>query len=184
MSTRQQAEKIVALLNNNGPGFTVEEAGKYTSIIEEALHPAKGVDLTRSVEAEKHTALFTLSEGRARIEDRLEDLCDLVGGLNGTWWIDPVTGAAKDRNVGEMLMLVTSELSEALEGHRKSLSDDKLPQYQMFDVEIIDAIIRLFDIAHHLVESPGKIFVDKCMYNAKREDHSLAHRKTEHGKKY
>lgn len=50
------------------------------------------------------------------------------------------------RNIGELLMLCVSELSEALEGHRKNLQDDKLPQYKMFDVEIVDCFIRMFDI--------------------------------------
>lgn len=61
------------------------------------------------------------------------------------------TGYAKlARNVGEMLMLAASELSEALEGHRKQLPDDKLPQFRMFDVEIVDCFIRLFDTSYGL----------------------------------
>lgn len=52
-----------------------------------------------------------------------------------------------ERNFGEMCMLTISELSDALEGNRKNLWDDKLPQYRMVDVEIVDAFIRMFDIA-------------------------------------
>jgi len=52
-------------------------------------------------------------------------------------------------------MLTTSELAEALEGDRKNLMDDKLPQYKMFDVEIVDTFIRLFDIAGHLIPNLG-----------------------------
>lgn len=50
------------------------------------------------------------------------------------------------RNVGEVLMLVTSELSEALEADRKSLMDDKLLNRTGFEVELADALIRILDI--------------------------------------
>ena len=45
------------------------------------------------------------------------------------------------------MMLVISELGEAMEGDRKNLMDDHLPQYKMFDVELADALIRLLDLA-------------------------------------
>lgn len=114
---------------------------------------------------------------------KLVDYCDRVGEANKNWWIDIHTGDFIKRNVGEMLMLVTSELSEALEGDRKSLMDDKLPQYKMFDVEIVDAIIRLFDIAAHLIDDIDAIFEAKMEYNKTRVDHSIEHRKL-NGKKY
>jgi hypothetical protein len=66
---------------------------------------------------------------------------------NAKWWIDINTGEPLNRNVGELMMLVISELSEALEGDRKDLMDDKLPHRKMFEVELADAVIRLLDIA-------------------------------------
>ena len=45
-------------------------------------------------------------------------------------------------------MLTVSELAEAMEGIRKDLPDDKLPQFTMETVEIADAIIRMMDQAH------------------------------------
>lgn len=104
---------------------------------------------------------------------------------NRKWWIDIETGQPKERNFGELLMLVTSELSEALEGDRKSLSDDKLPQYEMRTVEIADALIRLFDIAGSgRYGDVAAAFDDKMAYNAVRVDHSHEHRLSQHGKKY
>lgn len=66
---------------------------------------------------------------------------------NQKWWHSLDTGEPIERNVGELLMLVVSEFAEALEGHRKDLMDDKLPHRKMFEVELADAMIRLFDIA-------------------------------------
>lgn len=43
------------------------------------------------------------------------------------------------------MMLVISEIAEAMEGDRKNLMDDHLKQYRMFDVELADAAIRLLD---------------------------------------
>lgn len=70
-----------------------------------------------------------------------------VHAANQKWWHDLTTGEPIDRNTDEMLMLVVSELAEAMEGHRKSLMDDKLPHRRMAEVEVADALIRLLDIA-------------------------------------
>lgn len=104
--------------------------------------------------------------------------------LNKTWWADPATGQPIERNIGEMLMLVTSELAEALEGHRKGLMDDKLPEHRNFDVEIIDAFIRLFDIVGGLNIDIDKVIEDKLAYNANRADHKPENRVKPGGKAY
>lgn len=88
------------------------------------------------------------------------------------------------RNVGELLALSHSELSEALEGHRKNLKDDKLPHRKMLEVELADAIIRIFDISAGLGLDLGGAFVEKMEYNRTRKDHSLEERMKEGGKKY
>lgn len=115
---------------------------------------------------------------------RLNVIAARVASVNQKWWTNLETGEMKKRNVGEMLMLCTSELAEALEGDRKDLMDDKLPQYKMFDVEIVDCFIRLFDIAGHLIPQFGEIFEVKMAYNAIREDHKIESRLKEGGKKY
>ena len=66
---------------------------------------------------------------------------------NIKWWQDINTGEPIERNRGELLMLVVTELAEAVEGIRKGLMDDKLPHRKMEEVEMADAMIRLGDYA-------------------------------------
>lgn len=77
----------------------------------------------------------------------LNDLARYVHEQNKRWWVDINTGAPLKRNRGELLMLVITELAEAVEGIRKDLMDDKLPHRKMEEVEMADAYIRLLDYA-------------------------------------
>ena len=63
---------------------------------------------------------------------------------DGHWWTDLATGQPKERNKAEMLALIHSEISEAYMG--TGFPDDKLPQFQGDAVEIVDALIRIFDM--------------------------------------
>lgn len=99
------------------------------------------------------------------------------------WWTDLETGLDKSRNIGEALMLVTTELAEALEGHRKGLHDPHLPKRDNYTVEIADALIRLFDLAGGTcIDLPGA-FEEKMQYNARRADHKIENRRLPGGKK-
>jgi hypothetical protein len=119
-----------------------------------------------------------------RQADRLSNLAAEVHEANINWWRDLETGEPKRRNVGELLMLCVSELSEALEGHRKNLPDDKLPHRMMFEVELADALIRIFDLAAGLKVDIGGAFVEKMAYNRTRADHQIENRKMAGGKAY
>lgn len=114
----------------------------------------------------------------------LDVIAARVHEANHNWWHNLQTGERLQRNIGEMLMLVTSELAEALEGDRKNLQDDKLSHRKMFDVEIVDALIRIFDIAGAMIPDFGMIFEEKMKYNASRYDHSIEGRLANGGKKY
>lgn len=102
------------------------------------------------------------------------------------WWEDLKTGESLKgkRNVGEMLCLIHSEISEAMEGHRKNLMDDKLPHRKMIEVELADAIIRIGDLAGSMGMDLGGAVAEKLAYNAKRADHKPENRRKEGGKAY
>lgn len=78
--------------------------------------------------------------------NQLNSLAKRIHKLNHKWWHTP-DGKRLDRNRGELLMLVITELSEAVDGIRKDLMDDKLPHRKMEEVEMADAVIRLLDYA-------------------------------------
>jgi len=100
------------------------------------------------------------------------------------WWTDLSTGEPLKRNVGELLCLVHSEISEAMEGYRKNLPDDKLPHRSMFEVELADAIIRILDIAGHFKLDLDGAIKEKLAYNAERPDHKPENRSQSGGKKF
>jgi NTP pyrophosphatase (non-canonical NTP hydrolase) len=100
------------------------------------------------------------------------------------WWTDLETGQPKERNVGELLMLIVSEVAEGMEGHRKNLMDDKLPHRSMLEVELADAVIRIGDLAGKLGLDVGGAIGEKMAFNAIRPDHKIETRKLAEGKKY
>ena len=103
---------------------------------------------------------------------------------NAGWWHDPKTGEKLNRNVPEMLCLIHSEISEAMEGYRKDLMDDKLPHRKMIEVELADAAIRIFDLAGGLGLDIGAAIAEKMNFNETRADHQLHARLAEGGKKF
>jgi hypothetical protein len=70
------------------------------------------------------------------------------GNVAAGWWSDLATGESLvgKRNVGELLMLITTEIAEAAEGFDRGLLDDKLHHRSMFEVELADTAIRVFDL--------------------------------------
>lgn len=131
-----------------------------------------------------HGNLVVHSPSILAMEDCIAMLVEEVHERNLTWWFDPKSGETLQRNVGEMLMLTVSELAEAMEGHRKSLNDDHLPQRKMIEVELADALIRIFGMAGGLDLDIGGAFAEKMVYNAVRKDHKPAARIAEGGKRY
>lgn len=100
------------------------------------------------------------------------------------WHTNIETGELLNRNKGEMLMLVVSEVAEAMEGERKGLQDDHLPNRPMAEVELADAVIRICDYAGMWGYDLGGAIVEKLAYNATRSDHKIENRLKDNGKKW
>jgi len=83
-----------------------------------------------------------------------------------------------EHNIPEKLALIHSEISEALEAWRtdKLASDKHIPDYPNFDVELADAVIRIFDLAAYLHIDIGNTIRAKHAFNRSRA--------YKHGKKF
>ena len=99
------------------------------------------------------------------------------------WYKDPKTGEDITRNFGEVVALMHSELSEALEADRKGLKDDKLPHRDGREVEFADCIIRILDTAAAMGMDIAGAIIEKNRYNKERADHKLENRASG-GKRY
>lgn len=100
------------------------------------------------------------------------------------WWSDLKTGEPIQRNKGELLMLIVSEIAEAMEAERKNLMDDKLPHRRGAEVELADAIIRIFDYCGAHGYDLAGAYEEKLAYNATREDHKPENRRKDGGKEF
>ncbi|PBB41854.1 hypothetical protein CK222_21680 [Mesorhizobium sp. WSM3866] len=104
---------------------------------------------------------------------------------NAGWYTDRETGQPIERNFGEVVALMHSELSEALEADRKGKrQDDKLPWRNAVEVELADCVIRIFDTAAARGYDLAAAILDKNRFNRERADHKLENRLLQGGKRY
>ena len=90
------------------------------------------------------------------------DLKDLAAKITETWDTDLIDGSTDlgkllsmiknlpDREIGTLIALQHSELSEGLEYVRMgNPQDDKIPEFTGLEAEFADVVIRIMDVAHH-----------------------------------
>ena len=146
---------------------------------EEALKELYQEDDTKRVLKELGQQIFKDNVRKGFWEQcfsKMEEIVDNEGNLVGYHCFGKYI--PERRNFGEAIALVHSELSEALEAHRKNLKDSHLPQYDGRAVELADALIRILDMAegYGYGDILGQIVLDKLAYNRKRPP--------KHGKKF
>ena len=82
-----------------------------------------------------------------------------------------------ERNDGELIALMHSELSEALEGLRHgNPKSDKIPEFSAIEEELADVIIRICDMAGGRKLRIEEAIIKKLEYNKTR--------KKKHGKEF
>ena len=72
------------------------------------------------------------------------------------------------RNTGEMIALMHSELSEALEGDRKPHPDKHVPAFDNLAVELADCVIRIMEFGHARDVPVAQALIAKAQANAAR----------------
>lgn len=183
-----------------------------------------------AIEAAQGAALQIVFDKATLIDNLVNNIH--ANNVRAGWWNDLKTGEDLHgkRNVGELLALVHSEISEAIEAQdddieplmniqmlllhalSKSMNrkqalldinvhvsraleffrkggkaDDKLTNRPGFRVELLDAVIRIFDVlgsdrTAQREHPAGAIFIEKLAYNHARLDHKREHRRGEGGK--
>jgi NTP pyrophosphatase (non-canonical NTP hydrolase) len=115
----------------------------------------------------------------------IRDICHDAATRSG-WWTAKDGSEVTDNplSFSNKLMLIVSEVAEAMEGDRKKLMDDHLPHREMREVELADALIRIFDLAGAYNLDVGGALVEKMAYNAVRKDHKAEARSADGGKAY
>lgn len=100
--------------------------------------------------------------------DKMQEIVHDIAKQKG-WW-------EGERNDGELIALMHSELSEGLEALRKDLQSDHITDYKGIEEELADCIIRIMDMAEVRGYNISGAIVQKIKFNTTRE--------YKHGKKF
>lgn len=135
-----------------------------------------------AAEIARGAALRIIADKPTLIQNLVTE-CHEASRRNG-FYNDRKTGEPMERNVGELIALCHSELSEMLEAYRKDLDSKHIPGFTGETEECVDLIIRAFDLAGYRKLPIGTAYVAKRAYNDVREDHKNEARRQPGGKKF
>lgn len=140
--------------------------------------------MTKAIrQAPRERGMEFVQRNGLKLEDAVTALAEAIHLLNDQWWRNPKTGRRITRNKGEMIALMHSELSEALEAVRKDAMDDKLPQWRGETMEMADCVIRILDYCAGHGLDIGPAIIAKLHFNYRRADHKPENRIKRGGKK-
>ena len=179
--------KKIVLIKNQSKGCEsciFLEGGRYCTALD--------LDCTDGYFVDANNPIVTANKVQSVSE--LQEEIHNDNGLAG-WWTDLDSGnnlaeeVHKSTRLGkalvaEKLCLIHSEVSEAMEGSRKNLMDDKLPHRKMLEVELADAVIRILDLCGALNLDLDGAIAEKRKYNKTRPDHQIENRTKAGGKAY
>lgn len=149
----------------------------------------------------RETLQAAMAGNLAAAVDLLVDRCHGAS-VAGGWWVGPHPTDCGPRATdnylehvrsntrfgkalsAEKISLIHSEVSEALEGLRKGKADEHCPEFSSEEVEMADALIRIFDYAGARRLRLGAALVAKMAYNEVREDHKPESRAAAGGKAF
>ncbi len=99
-------------------------------------------------------------------------------------WHHDRLGQPKILDFPLQVALMHTELSEALEGDRKGLMDDKLPHRDAREVELADLMLRIMNVSAAMGLDVAGAFIEKNHYNLTRSDHDADKREDRGQKRY
>jgi NTP pyrophosphatase (non-canonical NTP hydrolase) len=102
-------------------------------------------------------------KSRTQVRETIELLCFACyeTACEKGWW-------QKEREIPQLLALVHSEVSEALEAWRNAEEYGKLPSVTPFEEELADILIRVFDMSEHFGFNLATALLAKMDYNKTR----------------
>lgn len=81
-----------------------------------------------------------------------------------------LTEEQTNAKISQRLMLIVSELAEAMEALRKgNPPDNHIPKFSGMEAELADAVIRIMDLAETMGLRLAEAIIAKASYNSRRE---------------
>ena len=146
------------------------EKGKVPTVDE--VIRAKGLDIMTPRYIIEQTIVYCYQHIIVNIDDMyandvIEDVINLLikrshdTAMVKGWWDD-------ERNNGELIALMHSELSEGLEALRTNAKSDKIKEFYGIEEELADILIRIFDMVGDRKYRLAQALLAKMEYNKSR----------------